>query len=1240
MAGLEDILIRIRGQDQTGSAFGSIESKASHMGSAVTSAIGMLGGMIGYDIVNGLVEAGRGAVNASGQLDYFAGRLGMTEEQSANFRKQLDGMQKDFRKVNMTAVGATAEDLAARYQLPIDKLSGLTKMTAVMSSEFIRNGRSQEDAVLAVADAMDGQFKRLQEIGITQDTLKNNGWNGNLEDQASLIDALNKTMENMGYDKIAADITNLDDAWQALTVAGGNLIASVLVPMTPILLGVAEALINAMDFLKDNPFAMAAVGIGALAAGFLYLAGTAAAAGTSMMSIVVASLPGFISNIATAVGGLISLATAQSAVTAEEVMAAAAHASNGVAVSAEGLAALEASGGFWEMAAAELAALWPVLLIIAAVAAFIIAVEQIGEALGWWTDFGTMIDAIRAGVMRLWEAFINSPQIQGVLQGIQGAFEALWGVVGPIFEWLGAAWNNLFKSDGPGSGGPDVVGMIINAFAQLGNVASQVFTTLQNGWNALVNFIRPVTDALQGVFYLFQLLSQGQITFSQALSYMGNILGTMVSGMAANFGNLASQIIPMLTNALVQIPGIIGGALSQIPGIIGGALSQIPGIIGGALSQLPGIVGNIISTIGSLALSGALGLGPQLIAFVIGLVAEMGGSILSSIDGIINDISNGIMESFSGIGEFIGTSIINAIIAPFAGITSILSSILGPLGQNIGSDIQSSVTSALSGVLGPVENIGTGIYDVMEASLEAVSDLFIESWTAISSTVTGVIGPMVDAFSTLSTIFSDLMSGQLNLGDAISLAWNVIGSTILEQIFNVDESLSSFALALVDIAFSVASSFVQAFLPQFAEVPLMVRNYLRNGIIGINDALLDWVSAAGESAMLFVDNMIDGISQLPGMILGYIMQIPGVMSFVSNAASTLASAGSAIISRARSIGTGIYNGIINGIRGIGSGVSGALSGIGGRVSALGTSIVARARSTGVGMANAIANGIRNTPARVGQILRGIVIRIAGLRGAIVARARSIATGIRTGILNRISSIPGRIGGIIGRIPGLIAGAAGAVAGAAAGLASQAVNAVISGFSGLAGKVYQEFVNIGNKIRESVSSAVSAATAFGNDIKAAVLGALGIASPGIIQKKIAIEFADIPGRIKESITAVSRSAREYANGILDGFGNPSVTGNLNLNPNVTGSIPQPFSMGGLINPLLNNFLSGSLNVNSLSGLNSSSTYTPMANRGGNVTIIVSEGAVQLDARNLTTAESKQVMINALEGMDMIRGDYGY
>ena len=741
MASTTDILLRIRGQDQTGGAFKSVESKANSMRNTLSSAAGMAMGMIGYDLVNSLVEAGRGAINASGQLDYFAGRLKMNEQQSANFRKELDNMQKDFKKVNMTAVGATAEDLASRYQLPINKLGDLTKMTAVMSSEFIRNGRSQEDAVLAVADAMDGQFKRLQEIGITQDTLKKNGWNGNLEDQASLIDALNKSMENLGYDKIAKDITNLDDAWQALTVAGGNLIASVLVPITPLIVGMVDALINAISFVQNNGWAQGAIMVGALALGFILLAGSLVTAEGAFIGVE-ALMPGFITSLYGAASGFMAISVAG-------------------------------------------APLWAILAVIAAIA---LAVYEVGIYFGWWTDLSSMLAAISDGVRRLWEAFINSPQVQGAIKAVQSALQQLWTFAQPLIHALQQAWSNIF---GDAGSNPDIVHAIIVAFQQLGNVANAV--------------IPVITQGLQAIGY--------------------------------------------------------------------------------------------------------------------------------------------------------------------------------------------------------------------------------------------VLTPLFNGFMNIVGVFSQLASGSISWQDAIIQVLSIIG-----------QSLAGFLA--------------------------------RIGLIALQ------------------------------------------------------------------IGRALLNGIIN--------------------------------------------FARQIPGRLWSFLMMAVQRLLSFQMSAIARARAAGQGIINGVINFIRQLPGRVGQFMMQVPGRIASAASAAVSAAMSLASQVVSAVTNGVQGVADAVYNEFIKIGDKINQSVSSAVSAASSFGSDIKNAVLGALGIASPGIIQRKIAIEFQDIPGRIGESNDYVYSAARDYAGNIMKGFNAPQMS------------------------------------LASMGAVRENTSYNPTTMRGGNTTIIyVQPGAAQVDARNMTEKEAVGVVTAAFE-----------
>ena len=54
------------------------------------SALSMTVGMIGYDLVNGLVSAARASINAASQLDYFGKRLKMSASETTAFREQID----------------------------------------------------------------------------------------------------------------------------------------------------------------------------------------------------------------------------------------------------------------------------------------------------------------------------------------------------------------------------------------------------------------------------------------------------------------------------------------------------------------------------------------------------------------------------------------------------------------------------------------------------------------------------------------------------------------------------------------------------------------------------------------------------------------------------------------------------------------------------------------------------------------------------------------------------------------------------------------------------------------------------------------------------------------------------------------------------------------------------------------------------------------------------------------------
>lgn len=786
MVSYEDVLLRIRGQDNTGGAFGSAQQRVSALKTAVGGAVtAMSASMLSY--AKSAVDS---AMTAEQEWNKFSNAV---DKNGGNWDKQSDEIKKWVRNYSNEMGRSVADTRAAMTTYMSMGMSFKDSQDAMKatSNYAAQMGLSQEQAAGQLQKAFMGNGKALKSLGLDIKDYKDET-TGAIDKQKLLNDVLNRTggAADKYAESSAAKFQRLNNVLAGLKTDFGAAIMDAITPLLPVVQGFLDVINGLPGPVKTVGFAAIALGAGiGLIAGPL----TSVMGLFEMFGVTLPAIGGLLGVLggetAALTGEEIALAAAQAGLTAEEIGAAAAHATGGAALLTEGAAATTASGGFWAMAAAELAALAPIILIIAGVAALIVVIEQIGESLGWWTDFGTMLDSIKAGVQRLWDAFVNSPQVQGTLSAIQGAFSALWSALQPIFNWIGAAWNNLFKSDGPGSGGPDVVGQLIGFFGQLGSVAGQVVGVISNGFKVVWTVIGPIISGLGAVVGIFGQLAAGSINWQTALIMIGQVILTVWRTVSTAIGQIASRI-----------------------------------------------------------------------------------------------------------------------------------------------------------------------------------------------------------------------------------------------------------------------------------------------------------------------------------------------------------------------GRAILNGIVNTLRVI--------------------------------------------PQRIWQFLTMAALRLLVFGSIAAMRARQAGLRILNGIVNYIKRLPARVGQYMMRVPGRIAAAAGAAVGAAASLASQVVTAVTNGVTGVADAVYTEFMNIGGRINSAVSSAVSAATNFGSDIKNAVLGALGIASPGIIQKKIAIEFADIPGRIGESNDYVYSAAKDYAGNIMRGFNAPQM------------SLPT---------------------VNSI---RENANYTPNTTATGNTTIIhVHE--MPLNAHNLTAKEATSVVITALE-----------
>lgn len=229
---------------------------------------------------------------------------------------------------------------------------------------------------------------------------------------------------------------------------------------------------------------------------------------------------------------------------------------------------------------------------------------------------------------------------------------------------------------------------------------------------------------------------------------------------------------------------------------------------------------------------------------------------------------------------------------------------------------------------------------------------------------------------------------------------------------------------------------------------------------------------------------------------------------------------------------------------------------------------------------AMSSGFYSAGANIGlSIVNGVNTGLAPLSGITIARVAS-ATNSAVGT--------GRSGGAkIGR-------------------------AVTQGFKQnlkMAQAMKQEMSYVTQAVNNGISAAKTAARNGAQDVVAEFKRGIETGSPGAMAWATYDEMNYINDFIVSEGKNVVASAKRLGQNIVTGFGNPSL--NVGL-----GSVPTDY------------------NLEQLHGMRTLTSTAQWGKSTQNVELHIHEGAVQLDARNLTTRESKQIMINALEGLDAV------
>ena len=638
------------------------------------SAGDVMAAQILMDFANGVSDSMSSMADKAGNVQDSWTRLSLAAEGA--------GISMDTMKTSVSTLSDETGRAGGSIREAFISMSG-AGISSMESMENLFKGASAQafihgTSVDALANKYTGMAmkssiaeKTLKDTGITVEDLGNA-----LGMQGATIDEINDKWETLTTDQranilgTAALMGEGQDAndkyknsWQGLQdqveIAKGKLetmvgkvLLPVLIPAMKLASDILSGFGSVIDSVMKGPFG-----------GFVSVVG--AAAGVFMIAfagvLALKNILGFLKLEASlAKIEMMALAFAEEFQATGSITSAAAN-----MIGASGFTGLATAA--WGAATAVWAAIAPFLPFIAAAALVAVAIYEVGKAFGWWTDVSSMLDAIKAGLQEMWDAFINHPDVQAAIQAISDAWNWLSTTIGEV----GQAILDFFGINESGSF--DILHTLIDGIGQ--------------AWEAVTFPIRTIISIVQGVIEIFNLFSSGQMTLPGLISLVWNQISTLfmmyLNMIVMNIASWASQILSkgvsaatnFVNGVILRIKQLPGKVYTQLVAVVSRIVSAGQQWVTNAKTKAQAIVDGVYSSLSSLPgrISSALS----------GVVSAITAPFKSAYDSVVNTVNNikskvqegmdaiGQLNPFAG-GDFAGGDFAGGDLGLFAGSGSII----------------------------------------------------------------------------------------------------------------------------------------------------------------------------------------------------------------------------------------------------------------------------------------------------------------------------------------------------------------------------------------------------------------------------------------------------------------------------------------------------------------------------------------------------------------------------------------
>ena len=717
-----------------GNAITSVKSKVQNLGNAfsglggiISSAIGAIGmasisqltvGLaMNRERMTALTNATMGGAKAGDQLlNGFTGVNKVFKDLNGNSTNYFMGLDEmtNHSLVSLDDLGQAMSTIKMSTGMSNEELMMFSSTVNDVGQRAILMGKSGEEAISlmqAAGRGLNGEFDMLKSnFGITKETLTDLGWSGAADDVEGYQMALDKALEKGGDMDGMLDTTtgHLETLKKNFRVAGRH-VGEMFTPYI-------DMAVQKLNDLNDR--------FPGLFQGLIGIAG--AVSGFATVAPSIAPMISVFNDVGSAVkktaGFLGLMEVAEDAVTLKSTFLTIAQIAGADAAVLQTAANSGLTASFWAMAAAILAN--PLTWVAVALIAIAVAVYEVGKSFGWWTDVGSMISAITAGLHRLWSAFINNPNVQGFLKDLSNAWNDICEALAPVIDWARKAWNELFPPSATGSF--DIVRAIIDVFGQLGDFLGKVVNSAKSAWEAIGSFgvalailgpVGLIVEALRRIVCILLGCSPGIVpalrqTQAVFMSVFGAIAG-FIGGAVGNIVSILRTIISSLTGIFTRVASIVMTNLTRtISSVISwastivskgkSASSKFLSSVVSYFSQLPNRVGNYISSTTGRIASGAS-------SWVSNARSKASG-VVTAVTGQVSRLPGKVYSEFMGIGSRM-LSAGSQLVAKARQIgRNIVSGLLGSMGIASPGTIQRKVVLEFENTLGRVGDMtSTGL---------------------------------------------------------------------------------------------------------------------------------------------------------------------------------------------------------------------------------------------------------------------------------------------------------------------------------------------------------------------------------------------------------------------------------------------------------------------------------------------------------------------------------------------------